>query len=172
MLTDRPARSGSTIGDSAVTVTVSETAPTDSVKSTSVTALSRTGALRITVWKPESSARTSYVAGGRLVTRYAPWLSVTPLNWPSASGLLSVTATPGSTAPLESAILPMTVPVVVRWANAEDAHTSARRATAMIGRTRARTAMSSSSAIKTESCGTREVCPDQSRRWFACRRSS
>src|SRR5947209_5166587 len=36
MLTDRPARSGSTMGDSASTLTVSETAPTDSVKSTSV----------------------------------------------------------------------------------------------------------------------------------------
>src|ERR1051325_4056004 len=59
MLTDKPARSGSTIGDSTVTFTVSVTAPTDNVKSTSVTAFKRTGALRMTVWNPESSARTS-----------------------------------------------------------------------------------------------------------------
>src|SRR5690242_671050 len=45
ILTDGPARSGSTIGVSAVTVTVSDTEPTDSVKSTSVTAFKRTGAV-------------------------------------------------------------------------------------------------------------------------------
>ena len=59
MFTDKPARSGSTIGDSTATLTVSETAPTESVKSTSLTAFKRTGALRTTAWKPASSARTS-----------------------------------------------------------------------------------------------------------------
>src|SRR5262249_229357 len=118
MLTDSPARSGSTIGLSAVTVTVSETAPTDSGKSTSVTAFRRTGALRTTDWNPVNSARMSYVAGGRFVTRYTPLLSVTPVKSPSASGLFSETVTPGRTAPLESTTLPTIVPVVVRWASA------------------------------------------------------
>ena len=43
--------------------------PPPSVKSTSRTALRRTVALRITVPKPESSAFTSQVAGGRFATR-------------------------------------------------------------------------------------------------------
>ncbi len=46
------------MGDSAVTVTVSETDPTASVNSTSVTAFRRTVAVRMTVWKPDNSART------------------------------------------------------------------------------------------------------------------
>jgi hypothetical protein len=58
-LTDKPARSGSTIGDSPVTVTVSATDPIPSVMSTSVTALRRTGSLRMTVWNPANSARMS-----------------------------------------------------------------------------------------------------------------
>ena len=59
MFTDSPARSGSTMGASPVTVTVSDTDPTLSVKSTSITPLRRTVALRMTLWKPESSAFTS-----------------------------------------------------------------------------------------------------------------
>jgi hypothetical protein len=40
------------------------------------------------------------------------------VNWPSASGLVTVNVTPGSTAPLVSVIRPATVPVVVRCAAA------------------------------------------------------
>src|SRR5436189_4919038 len=49
MLTDNPARSGSTIGDSPVTVTVSATDPTPSVNWRSTTAFSRTIAFWMTV---------------------------------------------------------------------------------------------------------------------------
>src|SRR6266496_2004197 len=142
MFTDSPARSGSTMGDSAVTVTVSLTEPTDSVKSTSVTAFRRTGALRITDWKPASSAWSSYVPGGRLVTRYTPPPSVTAVKSPSASGLFSEIVTPGSTEPLESTIFPTTVPVVVRWANATRGN-HARTANARTARRRARSTMRS-----------------------------
>jgi hypothetical protein len=49
MFTDKPARSGSTIGDCPTTVTVSATDPTFSTNWTSSTPLRRTDSRRITV---------------------------------------------------------------------------------------------------------------------------
>src|SRR4030095_2047958 len=71
MLTDNPARSGSTIGDSPITVTVSATEPTAMVNVTSVTAFSRTITFWTTVCKDESSTRTTLDAGGGTEERTA-----------------------------------------------------------------------------------------------------
>src|SRR5262249_6247004 len=63
------------------------------------------------VLNPGSSKVTPYVPGGTAGKRYSPSGFVTAVCTPIIAGLLTVTVTPGSTAPLESATLPLIVPV-------------------------------------------------------------
>src|SRR5712691_7957226 len=66
---------------------------------------------RVTVLKPESSAFTEYVPVGGDGTVYSPFESVLTTRTRPVPVLVSVTVAPGMTAPVESVISPMMVPV-------------------------------------------------------------
>src|SRR5262249_1198953 len=68
---------------------------------------------RTTVRKPGSSTRISYVLGLRFGARYRPCSLVTTTRLSPVRMLVTVTVTPGSTAPVESVTRPATIPNVV-----------------------------------------------------------
>ncbi len=68
---------------------------------------------RLTVLKPASSKVSSYTPGGTAGNRYEPFSFVTCVCVPIIDGLVAVTVTPGSTAPLLSATRPWIVPVLL-----------------------------------------------------------
>ena len=63
------------------------------------------------VLKPCSSAVTAYVPRGRLVSRYSPAFSETVVRVSLVPVFLATTVTPGSTPPLESLTVPVSVPL-------------------------------------------------------------
>ena len=107
----------STTGASPVTVTVSSTPeiPIEAFTSRVRATLSRTPSCT-TVWNPERAKLTLYSPGGRAGWLYEPPAPVVVLRGAISAGLLTVTVTPGRTAPCSSVAVPVIVPVC--WANA------------------------------------------------------
>src|SRR5258708_3651119 len=103
----------STTGDAPLIVTVSWSEAT--LSSTFTVAVKPTPTLmpsRITPPNPPSSYCTRYPPGGTPGSRYVPSTPVTVVRAPCSAGLVAVTVTPGSTAPLESVTLPVSDPLV------------------------------------------------------------
>ena len=104
----------STAGDSAVTVSVSSTAPTcSSLFTVALKVPSRTMLPRRTDLNPASVKLTRYVPGLRSTILYWPELSVTTDRvFSIRAGLDASTRTPGMTDPDES----LTTPAIAAWA--------------------------------------------------------
>ncbi len=104
----------STIGLSAVTVTVSSIAPTfSSALIVAVKVPDSSIPSRLKVLKPTSVMVSMYVPGRRSTIRYCPVASVVAVRTFSIrTSLLAATVTPGRTAPDGS----LTVPVIEAWA--------------------------------------------------------
>ena len=100
-----PVDLGSTIGDSAVTLTLCSTEASLSEKGTSEFTPTRTSIRSRTVLaKPVRLAVTVYMPGGRFKNRYLPSVPVVAVC--VRSDPLSVTTAPGSTAPCSSTTVP------------------------------------------------------------------
>src|SRR6185503_6714725 len=110
----------STIGDSPVTVTVSDSAAGLSAKwMIAVWSMISTMSGRVSVLKPLNSVDTEYRPGGSDGRRNSPAASVTPVRVRPLSRLRAVIVAPGMIAPLES----LTVPLICAFcAKADGAH--------------------------------------------------
>src|SRR5215471_435112 len=104
----------STVGDWALTVTVSSTAPTcNSAFTAAVKFPSRMMPARRTLLKPGSVKVTVYSPGRRSMIWYWPLASVATLrDFSMSAGLDASTVTPGMTAPVVS----LTDPAMATWA--------------------------------------------------------
>ena len=78
------------------------------------------------VLKPCSSALTMYVPRGRLVSRYSPAFSETAVRVSLVATFLASIDTPGSTPPLVSLIVPVSV-ALDDCANTEDGNSRKER---------------------------------------------
>ena len=102
----------SIVGDSPTTVVTSSTLLTARVGLTvAVKPMPMRMSSRTTVRKPDISKVTLYVPAGRPGKRYRPWALLVTVCAPSSAGLVAVTATPGTTAPLSSTTCPWMLPV-------------------------------------------------------------
>src|SRR3954452_22118642 len=115
-------------GDTPWTVIVSDWVPTSSLKSALMTPLGVTSASRETLLNPCSSVVTLYRQIGSWGSRSPPVASVIAARVNRVSEHTALTATPGSTPPVESVTVPVMSPVV-RWAEAVAAPNSATAAT-------------------------------------------
>src|SRR5258708_18844051 len=108
----------STTGPSALTVTVSVTAPTGRVKSRVTAAAEVTSMFsRWMFLNPDIEAPTVYLPGGRLSNTYVPLAEVVPdLRPPINAGLEISTVAPGKPAPSTLAPVPLTFPSCLAWA--------------------------------------------------------
>ena len=101
----------STIGPSAVTLTVSLTAPTASTKSSDTVASADTSMFsRTVVLNPASDTVTVYRPMGRFRTTYVPVADVVADRVRMSDGLETSTVAPGSTAPSLLATVPVSLP--------------------------------------------------------------
>src|SRR5438477_3480571 len=115
-------------GASPVTVSVSLTPATTSLKSTvSVEAISRLTLSRADAWKPGRSVFTSYVPGSRPGIAYWPFSLVTVVRTTPVALLVTVMVTPGRTASLLSMTRPLNV--LLPCANADVAQSAMAAAT-------------------------------------------
>src|SRR5262245_4081438 len=107
----------STIGASAVTVTLSSIVPTGMTRSTVTTAAGETSTFSCTtVLKASRDAVMRYLPGGRFRNTYVPLADVVTVRVPSSDGLETSIVAPGKGAPSVLVTVPVALPSRTDWA--------------------------------------------------------
>jgi len=129
----------STIGPSAVTLTVSLTAPTARTKSSVTVASADTSMFsRTVVLNPASDTVTVYRPMGRFRMTYVPVADVVADRVRMSDGLETSTVAPGSTAPSPLATVPVSLPSWMACAKAGVAQAASQNREAQERETRVR----------------------------------